>query len=93
MKSGLLTTFAALLGAFVILFVLVVEYHKQAEVRSAAAAISPSNSPPPPKCLRERKLHVHGTYKQRYGTAGSWAEIDNPVDLTVDECLEWEIAK
>ncbi len=45
-------------------------------------------TPPSPTvtCVRERRMHVFGTYNAAHGTGGVWAE---PVDLTVTECLEW----
>ena len=46
--------------------------------------------PPPPKCLKQRTMHVHGTYQAHYGTSGGHGWVDAPVDLYVDECLEWE---
>ena len=51
------------------------------------ATSPPQPAPPEPKCIRERRMHVYGTYRL---SVYMRADQDLPVDLTVTECLEWE---
>lgn len=63
------------------------------ERRSATAVIAEASAAEPakpaPRCLRERRMHIYGTY-QAWGSSGS---RDAPVDLQAVECLEWEVLK
>jgi len=48
--------------------------------------VSPAK--PAPKCLRERRVHIFGTYQAWIPSVG---ERSLNVDLTSVECLEWEV--
>ena len=41
-----------------------------------------------PKCLKERRMHAYGTYR---ASSYQRADTDLPIDLTITECLEWEV--
>ncbi len=65
--------------------------HLISEIRKESVATLPAQppAPPPPKCLKEKRMHIYGTYQwHTSNNAGSnWG--DAPIDLTAVECLEW----
>jgi len=63
-------------------------YTARIDTRPAQA----NNSEPlaDPKCVKKRRQHAYDTYQAHYATSGDHGWVDDPIDLTIVECLEWE---
>ena len=58
--------------------------------KQVASAEPPSIPRKIPGCAKERRAHIYGTYRAPFGHDGILVQ-DLPVDLTIEECLEWEV--